>query len=112
MKYVAVIEQSILWEEETETVEEAIEMLRGLIETDKRYSFAGTTSFKWTSRAETAKKTMIVKWGYEDENGKYHTMSKRIYIKDYHPIDEGIKPRKKQIEDWGIRWERTRKMFL
>lgn len=109
MKYIAVIEQSIQWEEEVNTIEEAVEMLRGLVEVDKQYTYAGTTSFKWTSRAETAKKAMTVKWYYVGKDGKAHTMSKRIYIKDYHPADEGIIPWEKRF---GARWEETRKMFL
>lgn len=105
MKFVAVIESSINWTEEFDTVDEAIEVLRGLVEADKRYTFAGTTNFHFQSHGKNASKAMQVKWLWTDENGKPHTHSKNIRIKDYTKSDERITcarqtPREALLDQW------------
>ena len=109
MKYIAIIESSINWTEETNTVEEAVTMLRDLVETDKRYTFAGTTTFHWQSHGPNASKAMQVKWVWQDEQGKAHTMCKGIRIKDYTKKDE-----RKHINDMDNllnQWDNIVAMF-
>ena len=83
MKFVAVVESSIDWYEEADTLEEAIQILRDLVETDKSYHFAGTTTFHWQSHSVNASLALAVKWIYIDENGVPHNKSKNIRVKDF-----------------------------
>lgn len=115
MKYIAIVESSINWTEEVDTVENAIQLLRDLVETDKRYTFAGTTNFHWQSHGANASKAMQVKWLYMDEEGNPHTMSKSVRIKDMTRANEremlGLPPHK-STNSALERWEEIRKMFL
>lgn len=81
-KYIAVVEHSIKWEEECNSVQEAIELLRGLIEADKRYIFAGTGDFHWQSHGPKASLAMQVKWFFVDGNNVPKLTCKTIRVKD------------------------------
>lgn len=83
MKFVAVVESSIGWYEETDTLEEAIQILRDLVEVDKSYHFAGTTTFHWQSHSSNASLALAVKWIYIDKDGIPHNKSKNIRVKDF-----------------------------
>lgn len=83
MKFVAVVESSINWYEEANTLEEAIQILRDLVETDKNYHFTGVTTFHWQSHSKNASLALAVKWIYIDENGLAHNKSKSIRVKDF-----------------------------
>lgn len=101
MKYIVLVDAKNDWTEEVDTVEEGIEMLRMLIETEKKYTFAGTTEFHYQSHGPNASKAMQVKWIYIGEDGKVHMMCKSIRIKglvrkDEHPPKKFHHP----IEDW------------
>lgn len=104
MKYIVNVESSINWTEETNTVEEAVTLIRELVETDKRYTFAGTTNLRFNSHGKDATMSMQVKWLWHDEEGKAHMMCKTIRQLGYtyadyrreHPLPKRHNP----FDDW------------
>ena len=78
MKIIAVIDYSIDWTEEFDSEQEAIETLRGLVEADKRYSFAGLTNWRWATRGDNTVQTKQIKWVYIGEDGQIHSFSKTL----------------------------------
>lgn len=78
MKIIAVIDHSIDWTEEFDSEQEAVEALRGLVEADKRYSFAGVTNWRWVGRGDNTVQTKQVKWVYIGEDGQAHSFSKTL----------------------------------
>lgn len=110
MTYLVCVDSSIDWKEEFSTLEEAIETIRGLVETDKRYTFAGTTNFRFNSHGKDSTATMQVKWLYMGDDGKPHQMCKSIRRLGWTRADEY--PEKYVRDELWNRWDEIRKMFL
>lgn len=113
MTYLVTVDNSIDWKEEFSTLDEAINTIRELVEVDKRYTFAGTTNFRFNSRGKDTTATMQVKWLYMGEDGKPHQMCKTIRRLGWTRADEYPEKysRKNYGELWD-KWEEIRQMFL
>lgn len=114
MKYIVNVESSIGWTEETDTLEEAITLIRELMETDKRYTFAGTTDLRFLSRSKDALMTMQVKWLWLDEQGKPHMKCKSIKQAGYTYSDwrkEQEQPMRREMTELLNKWDEITAMF-
>lgn len=102
------VESSIGWIEMTETLEEAVELLRGLVEADGKHAFYNMTNFH-NSGIKSKNASCQLQWVTE-ENGQVKLISKSIMWINYYEDQRKIHGNdyEEWRKNWAAKWNETR----